>query len=156
MTVISDRVFWIYLIVALFFVIIGLSLIFNSGDPYSLVISILWLLSVIALLIIVYEQSHADTKCILDNNCLSGSSQIWIYINILFLLLLILGTVWASELGGTESGGTSSSSGILILLGGLLLTGLVRQKQYSVPFWVAVFYVLIWFILTFYAAITTT
>lgn len=160
--IVADRIFWIYFIITLFFVIIGLSFIITSNDPYTLVISIVWLLSNILLMIIVYDASrwwHTEGTpdiCIVDANtwCLQPDNKIWGFINMLFILLLILGTIWSGELGNTEQDSSTSLSGVFILLSGLVLTSLItRQQQKTFPFWMSVVYLVIWFALTLYTTI---
>lgn len=161
--VIHDRVFWIYFIVTFFFIIIGVGSILSSTDPNLILISILWLLSNVALMILTY---HASIKwgpvdpnnnsqiCFVDNNsgCFDTGNRVWLFINLLFITLLIISTIWAGELRNQDGGPLKTTSGILILLGGLLLCRL-NNHIYSIPFWVAIAYLIIWFGLTLYVII---
>ena len=181
-TIINDRIFWIYFIVTFFFIIIGIGSILGSGNPYMIIISILWLLGNVALLILVY---HASIKwapigindeypqiCVVDVNsgCFEANNRVWLFINILFLILLIISALWAGELGNADGGPLRKMSGILILLGGLVLLSLNRQSHfkddesiyntiyddiYTIPFWIGILYIVIWFGLTFYVIINT-
>lgn len=176
--IIHDRVFWIYFIVTFFFIIIGVGSILTSSDPYMITISILWLLSNVALMIIVY---HASIKwgptnpddnsqiCFVDNNsgCFDAGNRVWLFINVLFIVLLIISTLWAGELRNQDGGPLRTMSGILILLGGLALVGLSSKRLdteysmfntfntniYNIPFWVTVAYLIIWFGLTLYVVV---
>jgi hypothetical protein len=92
--------------------------------------------------------------CVVDPNshCFDANNRIWLFINILFIILLIISTLWAGELGNIDAGPLRAMSGILILLGGLVLCGLayIRLYNYVTPFWVSVIYLLIWVGLTLY------
>ena len=144
--------------------------ILSSNDPYMIIISILWLLSNVALMIIVYHASvrwgpvdRNDVQlCVVDSDsgCFNENNRVWLFINVLFIVLLIIATLWAGELGNADAGPLRTVSGILILLGGLLLCALAggnlfMYNIYIVPFWMSVGYLLIWFGLTVYAIITT-
>ena len=187
-TIIYDRVFWIYFIVTLFFIIVGISSIISSSEPYMLVISILWLLSNVTLMIIIYHASitwapinpydENSVVCVVDMNsgCFDVSNRVWLFINVLFIILLILAILWAGELGNTDAGPLRTMSGVLILLGGLILSALclgqtvsplgydVRSRsqwanykpRYNIPFWVSVAYLVIWFGLTLYVILTAS
>lgn len=168
--VIHDRIFWIYFIITLFFIIIGVGAILSSNDPYMIVIAIFWLLSNVALMILVY---HASVNCMdpeIDHQCytVGTNSRVWLFINILFIILLIISTLWAGELRNQDSGPLRTMSGVLILLGGLILCGLASgvliagndcfalSRTFIAPFWVAIGYILIWFGLTLYVVLTST
>lgn len=176
--IIHDRVFWIYFIVTFFFIIIGVGSILTSDDPNLIVISILWLLSNVALMIIVY---HASIKwgpidpednsqiCVVDSNsgCFDAGNRVWLFINVLFIVLLIISILWAGELRNQDGGPLRTMSGIVILLGGLILAALASSRLdteyfntfstniYNMPFWIAVAYLIIWFGLTLYVVIST-
>lgn len=180
--IVNDRVFWIYFIVTLFFIIIGVGAILGSDDPHMIVIAVFWLLSSVALMIVVYHTSinwgpvnpESDTQiCVIDANsgCFDAINRVWLFINVLFIVLLILATLWAGELGNQDGSPLRSMSGVLILLGGLILCGLAGGRLnaednhvifdhkfvhdiHIIPFWVAVGYLIIWFGLTLYVVIT--
>lgn len=176
--IIHDRVFWIYFIVTFFFIIIGVGSILTSDDPNFIIVSILWLLSTVALMIIVY---HASIKwgpidpednsqiCVVDSNsgCFDAGNRVWLFINVLFIVLLIISILWAGELRNQDGGPLRTMSGIVILLGGLILAALASSRLdteyfntfstniYNMPFWIAVAYLIIWFGLTLYVVIST-
>lgn len=165
-TIIHDRIFWIYFIVTLFFTIIGVGSILGSNDPHIIIISILWLLSNVALLILIYHASinwgpvDPNNKnlqiCFVDNNskCFDANNRVWLFVNILFIVLIIISTLWAGELRNTNGGPLRGMSGVFILLGGLILCRLASGPHiYIIPFWVAIGYLLIWFGLTLYVVI---
>lgn len=170
--IVHDRIFWIYFIVTLFFIIIGVGCILSSNNEYMIVIAILWLLSNVALMILVYHASinwaPIDPEsnmqiCVADVNsgCFDANNRVWLLVNILFIFLLIIATLWAGELNNQDSGPLRTMSGILILLGGLVLCTLANGKSftqnvYITPFWVAIVYLMIWFGLTLYVVLTTT
>lgn len=153
-----DRIFWIYFIITLFFIIIGLRLIISSNDPYMLVISFFWLIGNLSLLIITYHASiiwgptdeNNGLICVADQNskCFEPTNRTWLLINIVFVLLLIISVLWAGELSNTDAGPLKSISGVLILLGGLILC--TYSKSNVIPFSFSVGYLLIWLSLTFY------
>lgn len=165
---VHDRTFWIYFIVTLFFTVIGTSLILSSNDPYMIIILIGWILANVALMIITYHASlawapidHNDSViCVIDSNahCFDVDNRLWLFINMLFILLLIISTLWAAELSNGDAGPLRSMSGVLMLLGGLVmyhLSGLSLSGPDSTPFWMAVGYLLIWFALTLYMTLTS-
>lgn len=164
-TVIHDRIFWIYFIVTLFFIIIGVGSIISSTDPHMIIITILWLLSNIALMIVVYHASvtwgpiddENTLICVVDSNshCFDANNRVWLLINVLFIALLILSILWAGELSNVDASPLRTMSGVLILLGGLLLGGLIlaRLRTYVIPFWVSVAYLIIWYGLTLYVVL---
>lgn len=165
----NDRIFWIYFIITLFFVIIGMSTIVISDDPYLIVISILWFLSNVALMILVYHvsinwgpknPSNNEQICVVDTNsqCFDENNRTWLLVNLLFIILLIFSVLWAGELRNTDESPLRTISGIVILLGGLILCALAKGNNfmyhiYITPFWVAIAYLLIWFGLTLYVVI---
>ena len=165
---INDRFFWIYFIVTLFFLIVG---IFSLLSKVSIWIILLWFLSNIALMIIVYHTSSwcapidnsGDLVCVIDNGsrCFDSQNRIWLLVNILFVMLLIMSVIWASSDDG-------SVIGIIMLFLGLILLSLITKRieqkysatgniqsfyNYHVPFWMYVFYITIWTILTLYTII---
>jgi len=165
-TILNDRIFWIYFIVTLFFVIIGLNFILSSTNSYMLIIGVIWLLTNVALMIMVYhastiwgptdENNVPTTICFVDYNshCVEAGNNVCLFINIVFILLLIFSVLWAGELSNTENSPLRTMSGVLILLGGLLLCNLVKTKNLIIPFWYGIAYLIMWFGLTLYVVIT--
>lgn len=187
--IIHDRIFWIYFIVTFFFIIIGVGAIITSNDPYLVIISILWLLSNVTLMILVYHASvrwgPVDTDeiqiCVVDSNsgCFDPDNRVWLFVNVLFIVLLIISVLWAAELGNPDGGPLRTLSGVLILLGGLMLcafaTGRLNSQDcshilgnvdpqksvtsygnvYTTPFWIAVGYLVIWLGLTLYVVLSS-
>lgn len=161
-----DRIFWIYFIIALFFIILGIGFIISATDSYMLIIAILWLLSVILLLIIVYHGSIYwspgpvnNPTCVADGTTcyFEPSNRVWLSINILFVLLLVFSVLWAAELINVDGGVLRMLSGVLMLLGGLILCALSTNYSYlnaTIPFWASVGYLFIWFGLTMYVILT--
>jgi len=166
--IIHDRIFWIYFIVTFFFIIIGVGSILSSSDPYLIIISIFWLLSNIFLMILVYHASvnWGPSHTLLSTDSTSSKffhpdTLVWIFVNVSFIVLLILSILWAAELRNRDNGPLRTMSGVLILLGGLILCALAYERNYSnhqyiTPFWFSVAYLIIWFGLTLYAAITSS
>lgn len=161
--IIEDRAFWIYFVVTLFFTIIGVTIIAASDDYYLILIVLAWMFSNVLLMILAY---HASIKwgpicnnkyyqiCFLDNNnhCFDPSYRTWFFINILFVLLLIVGVLWAGELINSDGSPLLTMSGVLMILGGLVLCNLVRENENKMlsPIAIAIIYLVIWFGLTFY------
>lgn len=157
---IEDRIFWIYFIVTLFFLIVGTFSLIQTSSAWVIV---LWFLSNIALMIIVYHTSawcaptddSGDFVCVIDDGsrCFDSKNRVWLLINILFIILLVISVIWA---GAREN----NVIGILMLFLGLILLILITKRideKYKhqriftnchVPFWMYVFYITIWTILT--------
>lgn len=164
-----DRVFWIYFIITLFFVIIGISSILSSANAYLVFISLVWLITNVCLMVLVYitsinwwknenSQVCPPVTSITDpsSGCFKENNRIWLYINILFFLLLLASTIWASEINNTSDSLVKPICGILILLGGLLLANLTNFYVDTIiqPFWLAVTYLLLWTGLNIFIALT--
>ena len=157
-TIIIDRIFWIYFIITLFFIIIGIGVVISSEGPYLIAISILWIIGNLALMIIVYH-SHIF---ICENNIMGINCNYWLFINIIFVSLLIISTLWIGELYNSNSGNLKNMSGIIILLGGIILYKLstldLKQETNnyslsegtSISYWMLILYLIIWFGLTLY------
>ena len=172
-TVIYDRIFWIYFIITIFFIIIGVGWVITSSDPGLIIVATLWLLSNIVLMILVYNASvkwapidpdNLDNQiCVVDSNsqCFDPSNRVWLLINILFIILLIVSILWAGELKNADAGPLRTMAGVIMLLGGLILTGLSSDGynfmygMYTTSFWISVSYLIIWFGLTFYVVTTS-
>lgn len=169
--IIHDRVFWIYFIITLFFIILGIRFILLSSDPFMYLLSFFWLLSNFLLILIIYSSSsiwapinpHNDTQiCVIDHNsnCFEPNNRIWLFINILFIIILIFSTLWASELGNDDGSHLKTMSGVLILIGSILLSNLLSFRNSSsthfltyTPFWISVIYILLWLGLTLYVVL---
>lgn len=141
-TIITDRIFWIYFIVTIFFIIIGSGLIIASNDQNLITITLLWIVSNLILLIIIY---HAHEYYYEHNTS-------WAFVNILFIALLIISTIWAGELGNNNASPLKIISGILILLGGLILYSLSNNCYdiYTIPYWISIGYIIVWLGFTLY------
>lgn len=142
---INDRVFWIYFMVTALFMIIGASFLYTN-----IAITITWIVSLLILLLVIYHLSSNlapnEELCILDNNvdCFALTNRSWFYINLIYVILLILSLTWAIEFNNADAGYLRSSSGILILLVSLILISFAQD-------WIQILnisYFLIWFILT--------
>lgn len=161
MYIIQDRIFWIYLIITLFFTIIGITFISHSNRDI-VIISILYLIANTSLLFIIYYASNhlqSDNVCIIDKNsdCFNPNNRIWLFINLIYIIILILSILWACELNNDNN--VKSISGILILIGALLICGLGIIRKYRdnnillSPFWYSIIYLSIWFVLTIYVLV---
>lgn len=159
-TLVEDRVFWIYFIIALFFIIIGIGIITTSDDPQVIIICILWVISIILLLMITYNLSinlgPTDT-CVVDSNsrCFEPNNRVWLFVNIIFVILLVLSLLWAGELKNSEGSPLKTTSGILIILGGILLCYLSTDRNLlniHITF-ASVAFVIIWLILSLYVIV---
>jgi len=123
-----------------------------------IILSVLWLLATVGLMILVY---HAWIKCgTLDTD--NPNTGLKFLVNSLFILTLIMSTLWALELGNTNDGLLRTTSGIFVLLGGLLLFRLATKGDpnfinnvYITPFWISIIFLLIWFVLALYVNISS-
>jgi hypothetical protein len=141
----QNRIFWIYFIIGLFFIIIGMTFIMAAPTPHMLALGIVWMLSNILLLIIVYhiyiawrDRAHYTTLLLL---------------NLLFLGMLILSVLWAGELTKAEGSTLQTMAGILIIIGGLFLAGSPTaefNKNNNLIIGLVSLYLVIWLILTLY------
>jgi hypothetical protein len=159
--ILSDRIFWIYFIITIFVIIIGVTFIVTSSNLSNanlLILICLWIITNICLMIMIYLSSYRlgpSGICVIDpdSNCFSYDNRIWLFVNIIYVLLLIISILWGCELNNTDPGPLRDMSGILILLGGILLIGLSIDRIYSVLFWISFLYLLIWYILTLYTVL---
>lgn len=146
-TIITDRIFWIYFIVTLFFIIIGSGLIIASNDINLIAITLLWIISNLALLIIIYyaHEYYYD------------ANASWLFVNVLFITLLIISTIWAGELGNSNAGPLRTMSGLLVVLGGLILYAISNNyyDNYIISYWISIAYILIWLGFTLYICISS-
>lgn len=135
--VINDRIFWIYVIIAFFFIIIGMGLIILSDDPNLISITILWLIGVLALTINSYY------LYIENDNCLK------FFIIVVFIILLIISVIWAGELWNSNSQLLLILC-TLILLGGVVLIGLRTNGDSinTITYWSSIIFITIWLALT--------
>lgn len=162
--VIHDRIFWIYFIITLFFIIVGFSFIVSSPDPNMLLVGFFWLVSNISLMIIVYDSCiycgpldcENSLVCLVDvdRSFLDFNNRIWLFINILFVVLLILSLLWCGEFSHSSSSLLKPMSGILILFGGLILCFLATSRFNCVSFFSSLSYLVIWFGLSLYISIS--
>lgn len=154
----NDRIFWIYFIIVLFFIIMGMTLLMSVPNPHILALAIVWMLANVLLLLVVYH--------IFKVWRLQARYSTLVAINLVFLGMLILSVLWAGELSHTEAGALPTMSGILIILGGLFLVGIYHHhtphfiaspKSISPPnhliLGLSTLYLVIWFILTLYVTI---
>lgn len=123
-----ERVFWVYFIITLFFIIVGLGSLFSGDVPIWIII--LWLLNTIFLMITVYCTYLSN-----DNNA---------WLNVLFISMLIISYMWTFEINNKEDNNLDSIAGISLLLGGLILSMMV--EKYTLPFWTIVVYLLVWLV----------
>lgn len=156
----TNRIFWIYFIITFFVIIIGTMALINSNDNNMIWIGILWILSNVILLIIVYGiflHQYDFPKKWDDNSkwkIIFPCHPFMSLINLFFIISLILSTIWVFELSSKNNSLVSSISGIFIIIFGLALTcftpTICNQYLLSLPFWLSTIYILIWFSLTFY------
>lgn len=129
--VFNSRIFWLYFIITAFFVIIGLKTLITSVDVNMVYIMILWIFNQIILTIVIYNASFNFDNFI---------------IKILFVLLLVLSTVWASEFNN-PSHDICIMLSIFILIISLLLFRICCD---TFSFCLIVVYLITWFIFTLY------
>jgi uncharacterized membrane protein YjjP (DUF1212 family) len=138
--VIDDRIFWIYVIITLFFIIIGVGLIISSNDLNLISINILWLISMLALMINAYYIYN-------DND-----NYFKIFIIIIFISLLIISVLWTGELWNKNDNQLLIIFSILILLGGFILFGLRTEGTdiNTISYWSSLIFVTVWLCLILY------
>ena len=138
--VIDDRIFWIYVIITLFFIILGVGLIISSNDPNLISINILWLISMLALMINAYYIYN-------DND-----NYFKIFIIIIFISLLIISVLWTGELWNKNDNQLLIIFSVLILLGGLILFALRIEGNdiNTISYWTSLIFVTIWLCLILY------
>jgi hypothetical protein len=178
--IIDNRTFWIYFIVTFIFIVIGTTFILNSDNYYKFIIMFIWMISNVLLLCLVYHSSYLlsplikiqpslNSKnlgnqlstniykdcCVIDSDskCLEPKNRIWLYINILYIILLILSTVWATECNNLNAKGFLTCSGVIIILGGLLLSSYSGNDIIYNPSIFSIGHLTIWICLSIYVAI---
>lgn len=159
----SDRVFWIYFIICLFIIIVGLIFIVKYTNDYYAALAFFWTLSILLLNLLVYyaawEWSPYIEKqiCAFDteSKCFEPNNRKWLFVNLLFLIILVFSVLWAAELNNIENSPLCAVSGIIVLMAGLLLVKLSMGRAYKAAgFWIGVLYLLIWLALTIYVVIS--
>ena len=136
--IIDDRIFWIYVIISLFFIIIGLGLIINSNNKDTIAISILWLIAVLALMLNAYY------------NYAVNEGYFKLFVIVLFISLLIVSVLWAGELWNKSNNQLLIIFSILALLGGFILLNFNIDNFNSINFWTSLIYLVIWLCLILY------
>jgi hypothetical protein len=143
--IINNRIFWIYLIITIFFIIIGIRFLAVTNDNNIIIICILWFLSIVLLMIMVIDLSVKYVK------------SLWVFVNVLFIFLLIMTVFWTAEFSNSGEDYIKTILGIIILLGALLISILIVNKSsnyiYQGIFWINVCYILIWLSLTLYVTV---
>lgn len=115
----ADRIFWLYFIIILIFIIIGGHTILCSRGQHAGVFLVIWILMNIALLIAVYCAVHV--KRYNQAGCAT--------INVIFITLLLLSTLFVDRLQYLNK--TSAIAGIFTILGALILIKLVIANRVS-------------------------
>ena len=138
--VINDRIFWIYVIITLFFIIIGVGLIISSNDANLISINILWLISMLALMISAYY-IYCDNE-----------NYFKIFVIIIFISLLVISVLWTGELWNKNDNQLLLIFSILIIIGGFILFVLKPQSDdiNTISYWSSLIYVTIWLCLILY------
>jgi len=132
--IVDDRIFWIYFILILFFIIIGIGLIISSNDPNLIAINILWLISMLALMVSAYYIYN-------DND-----NYFKIFIIIIFISLLVISVLWTGELWNKNDNQLLIIFSVLILLGGFILFNLRTESDdiNTVSYWSLLVFITIW------------
>ena len=178
--IIDNRTFWIYFIITFTFIVIGTTFILNSDNYYKFIIMFIWMISNVLLLCLIYHSSYLLSPlmklkpcsngenpllentyrdcCVIDSDskCLEPKNRIWLYINILYIILLILSTVWATELNNVNAKGFLSCAGVIIILGGLLLSSHSGNDIIYNPSIFSIGHLTIWICLSIYVAIKSS
>lgn len=149
--IIYDRIFWIYFMVTIFFLIIGLNFIISNAtitNKQQIIISMFWAISIINIFIVVYYLTYFiagnTNDCINTNNisCLSAQNRSLCIINIVFIIILFLATIWTSDF-------KQPLLGVSILIAGLIICA--YSYPYPIVFWLALTFLLLWLTITVYS-----
>lgn len=141
-SIVDDRIFWIYVIITLFFIIIGIGLIVSSNDLNLISINILWLISMLALMISAY---YIYTEY-------ENQNYFQIFIIIIFISLLVISVLWTGELWNKNDNQLLIIFTILILLGGFILFNLRIESSdiNTVSYWSSLIFITVWLCLILY------
>ena len=139
---ISNRKFWVYFLIALFFTIVGISYISTYEIGFQPAILAFWILSNVMLFVIIYN--------VTEFWCSHNHQKVVRFSNVLYILILITSVVWTDSLNKKGNTGIENVSSILIILGGLLLFGIIPGNYSPLAFWAGLLYLAIWTGLTFY------
>jgi hypothetical protein len=175
--ILDNRNFWIYFIFTFIFVIIGVTYILMSDDNHKIIIAFIWMISNVILLCLIYHSSYILSPierlspcstgrditllpdvykncCVIDTNskCLEPKNRILFIINLLYIFLLILSTFWAFEVKN-NSNTFLTCSGVILILGGLLLSSYSGDDIVNNPSVFSIGYLLIWICLSVYSSI---
>jgi hypothetical protein len=176
--IIDNRTFWIYFIITFIFIVIGTTFILISDNYYKFAIMFIWMISNVLLLCLIYHSSYLLSPliklkpcsenylasntykdcCVIDSDskCLEPKNRIWLYINILYIVILILSTVWATELNNVNAKGFLTCSGVIIIMGGLLLSLHSGNDIINNPSIFSIGHLTIWICLSIYVAIKSS
>lgn len=125
------RIFWIYLIITLFFVIIGLFSMLSSNLPITIIT--IWFFSTIISMMLIYRSPLSKIST-----------------SIFFIILIVLSTFWAIE---STTGVWRAMSSIIILMCAIYICALSLNDVVS--YWLCLIYCILWLILTFYSTLNT-
>ena len=175
--ILDNRNFWIYFIFTFIFVIIGVTYILMSDDNHKIIIAFIWMISNVILLCLIYHSSYILSPierlspcptgkditllpdvykncCVIDTNskCLDPKNISLLFINLLYIFLLILSTFWAFEVKN-NSNTFLTCSGVILILGGLLLSSYSGDDIVNNPSVFSIGYLLIWICLSIYSSI---
>ena len=178
--IIDNRTFWIYFIITFIFIVIGTTFILISDNYYKFIIMFVWMISNVLLLCLIYHSSYLLSPliklkpcstsenyvslerykdcCVIDSDskCLEPKNRIWLYINILYIIILILSTVWTTEINNLNAKGFLTCSGVIIVLGGLLLSLHSGNDIIHNPSIFSIGHLAIWICLSIYVAIKSS
>lgn len=95
--------------------------------------------------------------CVIDPNsgCFEPNNRVWLFINVIFVVLLIFSIIWTSELKNNDNIASKILIGVLLILGGVILSDLSIKHNFSydiyiIPFWLSVVYIMIWLYLSLF------
>lgn len=155
---VDDRIFWIYCLISLFFTILGVVYLSQSGQYLILP----WILANGCLLYCAYVLSLAyapfsncsNIELYDEKGCIYKSSWMWIFVNLIYLAILVVSLLWCTEYSNEQAGLFRSTSTILVIIGGFALLALARnfEKKYnyfSPFFWLIIAFILIWLVLAY-------
>lgn len=127
------RRFWIYFIVSLFFIIMGLTL--YTGDAsedvsVSITVVTLWIIAGLLLFISVFRLSERTGFYSNDEERLITKPKVlWFIVNLMYVIYLALSTVWLTELNSNSSSWIRTIFGVIIILVGLVLARVLLDDR---------------------------
>ena|SRR5438105_4319269 len=154
------RRFWIYFIISLFFIIVGLTVSTNDSSTdvsISIAIVTLWIVSGLLLFVVAFRLSESSGFYSPDKEkrLTSKPNVLWFIINAMYVIYLVLSIVWISELSNGSLLIRTVFGVMIILVGLVLLRVLFEDKDLRIKFDLVVLFIfcLCWVIMSIISVI---